>query len=131
MGHPELEAGALEKLARAKPDYPMIHVLTAQAMMTADPVDYSKVIGQLAAAEKSSPEDPDVFYLRGKAQAGLKQYPAAIASLKHAIALRPMDPGPYYQLGMIYQKTGETALARETLDRMQYVRQATAPSQIP
>lgn len=124
MGHLELETQALEKLAAAKPDYPMIHVLIAQSMMTADPVDYAKLTRELAAAERAAPNDPDVFYLRGKAQAAQKHFPEAVKALKRSIELRPLDPGAYYQLGLAYQKMGQTVLARETLDRMQYLRQA-------
>jgi len=36
-----------------------------------------------------------------------------------------MDPGPYYQLGRLYQKMGKAELARETLARMQYLKNNT------
>jgi Flp pilus assembly protein TadD len=127
MGRPELEVRSLEGLARIKPDYPMIHVLAAQAMMTMEPVDSAKVLAQLAAAEKSAPDDPDVFYLRGKALAASGRFQDSVAALKRAITLRPLEPGPYYQLGLAYKKMGQTALARETLERMQYIKQGQPP----
>ena len=127
MGHPELEAHALAKLARMKPDFPMIHVLTAQAMLTMDPVDYPKVLTELAAAEKIAPSDPDVFYLRGKALAATKRFREAATALKRATELRPMDPNAYYQLGLTYQRMGETTLAHETLERLRYIRQIATP----
>ena len=36
-----------------------------------------------------------------------------------------MDPGPYYQLGLIYRKLGQADLARQTLERMQHLKQTT------
>jgi len=126
MGHPELESQALGKLARVKPDYPMIHVLAAQAMLTMDPVDYPKVLTELAVAEKTAPNDPDVFYLRGKALAATKRFREAVVALKRATELRPTDPNTYYQLGLTYQKMGETAAAHETLERLRYIRQISA-----
>jgi len=109
-----------------KPDYPMIHVLAAQAMLTMDPVDYPKVLTELAVAEKTAPNDPDVFYLRGKALAAMKRFREAVIALKRATELRPMDPNAYYQLGLTYQKIGEAALAHETLERLRYIRQISA-----
>ena len=126
IGHPELETQALQKLARVKPDYPMIHVLTAQAMLTMDPVDYPKVFTELAAAEKIAPNDPDGFYLRGKAFAATKRFREAVIALKRAAELRPMDPNAYYQLGLAYQKMGEATLAHETLERLRYIKQISA-----
>ena len=123
MGQPQLESQTLAKLARVKPDYPMIHVLTAQAMLTMDPVDYAKVLTELAAAEKIAPNDPDIFYLRGKALAAMKRFREAVTALKRATELRPMDPNAYYQLGLTYQKMGEAALAHDTLERLRYIRQ--------
>ena len=71
-GRAELETQTLQKLARVKPDYPMVGVLTARAMMTLDPVDYPAVLRVLAQAEKSCARPmPDVFYLRGRAYAAL------------------------------------------------------------
>jgi tetratricopeptide (TPR) repeat protein len=126
MGRPKLETQALGSLARVKPDYPMIHVLAAQAMLTMDPVDYPKVLAELAAAEKIAPNDPDVFYLRGKALAATKRFREAVIALKRATELRPIEPNAYYQLGLTYQKMGETALAHETMERLRYIQQSSA-----
>jgi tetratricopeptide (TPR) repeat protein len=121
---PELETQTLQNLAGAKPDYPMIGVLTARAMMNQDHADYPAVLRVLAEAEKSSPSDADVFYLRGKAYAALGRSREAIAALEHAIELRPMDPAPYYQLGLAYRKVGQAELSRQVLSRMEHVKKA-------
>jgi tetratricopeptide (TPR) repeat protein len=122
-GRPELETETLRRLARVQPDYPMVHVLTARAMMTLDPVDYPAVLAHLAQAETRTPSDADIFYLRGKVFVAMNRYQEAVGALRHAIALAPMDPGPYYQLGLTYRKLGETDLARQILDRMQHLKQ--------
>jgi tetratricopeptide (TPR) repeat protein len=121
---PELETQALRRLAHIHPDYPMVGVLTARAMMTMDPVDYPAVLAELAQAETRTPGDADIFYIRGKAYVAMNRYQAAVTALRRAIALSPMDPGPYYQLGLTYRKLGETDLARQTLDRMQHLKPA-------
>jgi tetratricopeptide (TPR) repeat protein len=126
MGRPELETETLGRLARLKPNYPMIHILAAQAMMTMDPVDYPKVLVELAAAEKIAPNDADVFYLRGKALAATNRLREAVIALKRATELRPIEPNAYYQLGLTYQKMGETELAHQTMERLRYIRQIAA-----
>lgn len=123
-GHPELETQTLQKLATVKPDYPMVGVLTARAMLSQDPVDYPAVLRVLAQAEKRSPGDADIFYLRGKACAAMGRNQEAIAALQRAIELRPMDPAPYYQLGLTYRKVGQTELSRQVLSRMEHVKKA-------
>jgi len=100
----------------------MIGVLTARAMMNQNPVDYPAVLRLLAEAERSSPGDADIFYLRGKAYAALGRSREAIAALQRAIELRPMDPAPYYQLGLAYRKVGQAELSRQVLSRMEHVK---------
>jgi len=124
-GRAELETQTLQQLARVKPDYPMVGVLTARAMMTQDPVDYPAVLQVLAQAEKRSPADADVFYLQGKAYAALGRNPEAIAALRRSIELRPMDPAPYYQLGLTYRKAGQVELSRQVLSRMEHLKQTS------
>lgn len=125
-GRPELEAQALRSLARVKPDYPMVHVLTARAMLAMDPVDAPAVLAELAQAERSTPNDADIFYLRGRVYVTMSRYRDAVAALQRAIELRPMDPSPYYQLGLTYSKLGQTELARQILDRMQHLKTTAA-----
>ena len=116
------EARILKDLAQQKPDYPMIHLLIARAMLNADPPDYPKVLDELSLAENKAPSDPEVSYLRGRACLAMNRNDEAVAALRQAIELAPMDPGPYYQLGRLYEKLGEKELAKETLARMQYLK---------
>lgn len=113
-----LEIDALQRLAKVKPGYPMVHVLTAEAMLRMDPVNYDAVLQELAKAEKTAPADADIFYLRGKAYIATNRLSEAVTALKRSIELRPTDAGPYYQLGLTYRKLGKVELAREMLHRV-------------
>ena len=124
MGDTALELTALRDLLRYKPDYPMIHVLIARAMLNAEPVEYSKVLDELSLAAKSEPTDPDVFFLRGKVYVTLGRYKEALSALERSIELRPMEPSPYYQLARVYQKIGKPELAREQFERVKYLETA-------
>ena len=84
-------------------------------MQRMDSPPHQQILGELAAAEKQNPADPDIFDIRGKTLADMKQYGQAIAAFRRAIELRPLDPSPYYQLGLLYRKTGDAALAREMI----------------
>ena len=122
MGQPKLAAETLRKLAARKPDYPMVHLAIAQSMLNGEPVDSAGVLEELALAEKASPEDYDVWYLRGKVCLGMNKVPEAIASLQRAIALRPADSSAYYQLALAYRKSGQAALAKRQFEIVEYLK---------
>jgi tetratricopeptide (TPR) repeat protein len=124
LGDSEQEVQTLRDLAGRNPDYPMIHVLIARAMLGTGHVDYAKILDELLLAEKSAPFDPDVFYLRGKAYIAMNRYSDAMAALRRSIELRPMETGPYYQLAKIYQKLGEAKRAAEQFQRVKYLESA-------
>jgi tetratricopeptide (TPR) repeat protein len=125
MGNSEQEVQALRDLVRRKPNYPMIHVLIARAMLASGHVEHAKVLDELVQAEKSAPLDPDIFYLRGKVYFAMNRYDDAVAALRRSIELRPMETGPYYQLARIYQKRGESKLAAEQFQRLKYLESAS------
>jgi tetratricopeptide (TPR) repeat protein len=104
----------------------MIHVLIARAMLNATPVEYPKVLDELALAEKAAPSDPDVFYLRGKIYAATNRNQEAVAALERSINLRPLEPSPYYQLARLYQKLGKPDLAKRTFERLKILEAAPA-----
>jgi tetratricopeptide (TPR) repeat protein len=123
----DLEINALRSLLRVQPDYPMIHVLIAQAMLRLTDVDYPGALAELAEAEKRAPNDAGIFYLRGKAYLGMNRNEDAIAALKRAIEIAPLDDTPYNQLGLAYRRLGRLDLAREALERMELIKQASKP----
>jgi tetratricopeptide (TPR) repeat protein len=112
------ELEALRALASRKPDYPQIHILTARALLNFTPVDYHQVAAELEKAEALSPTDADLFYLRGKAYVAMDRVQDAVTAFHRAAELRPMEAGAYYQLGRLYQKLGQAALAKEQMERV-------------
>jgi tetratricopeptide (TPR) repeat protein len=123
---PLQEVAALRQLLRYKPDYPMIHVLIAQAMLNQESADYAKVLDELTLAARSSPADPDVFLMRSKVYVALGRYDDALVAVRRSIELRPMEPGPYYQLARVYQKLGNSEMAKEQFQRVKYLESASA-----
>jgi len=120
-GQPKLASETLRKLARRKPDYPMLHLVIARSISQEDPVDTASVLEELALAEKAAPDDYEVFYLRGKIYLGMNKFPEAITSLLRAIELRPVDSSAHYQLGMAYSKSGQAALAARQFETVKYL----------
>lgn len=116
-------AATLRQLARRQPAYPMVRILIAQAMLAEDPVDRQGALRELAEAERTAPRDFDVFYLQGKVYALLNQYKEAEIAFRRAIALRPTEPGPHYQLGLAYRKSGEETRAKQEFDLVEHLKQ--------
>ncbi len=116
----------LRQLARRQPAYPMIHISIAQAMLAEDPVEPRGALRELAEAEKAAPGDFDVFYLQGKVHALLNQYKEAEIAFRRAIALRPTEPSPHYQLGLAYRKSAEETRARREFDLVEHLKQQSA-----
>lgn len=131
MGQPKLATEILRKLAARKPDYPMLHVAIAQSLLNDVPVDSAAVLEELALAEKISPEDYDVWYLRGKVYVGMNKVPEAIASLDRAIELRPADSSAYYQLALAYRKSGQAALSKRQFEIVEYLKSQQAADSPP
>ena len=126
-GEFQLATRTLEQLASRRPDYPMIDVMIAQSILKENEPDNARALGRLAHAEKISPSDPDIYYLRGKIFAALGNYQQAVEAFRRAIALAPTAANSYYQLGLAYQKLGQPGLAKEQFDRMAELRTFTAP----
>ena len=122
MGEPARATETLRQLARRKEDDPMLHIVIARSLLDEEKIDYSLVLQELAAAGRASPDDYDVYYLRGKVFLATRRYAQAVVSLRHAIELRPTEPGTYYQLGLAYRKLGQPDLAKEQFERLQYLK---------
>jgi len=123
-GEPSRATETLRQLARRKPDDPMLHVVIARSLLDEEKVDYLGVLQELAAAEKASPGDYDVYYLRGRVFLATGQFAQAVTSLQRAIQLRPTEPGAYYQLGLAYRKLGQPNLAKEQFEKLEFLKGA-------
>jgi tetratricopeptide (TPR) repeat protein len=127
-GDPALATGTLRKLAEHKPDYPMLHVVIARSMLDENPLDCPGILRELAQAYNASPDDYDVYYLRGKVYILMHDYGEAIAALRRAIELQPAESSAYYQLGLAYRKSGQLSLAKEQFERVEYLKsQSSTP----
>ncbi len=120
-GEPKLATETLRKLARRKPDYPMLHLVIAQSLSQEDPVDFAGVLAELDLAQKAAPDDYDVYYQRGKTYLRMNEFTGAIASLLRAIELRPTESSAHYQLGLAYSKSGQAALAGRQFETVKYL----------
>jgi Flp pilus assembly protein TadD len=79
------------------------------------------VLAELDLAEKASPDDYEVYYLRGKIYLRMNKFTEAIRSLLRAVELRPTDSSAHYQLGLAYSKSGQTALAGRQFETVKYL----------
>jgi tetratricopeptide (TPR) repeat protein len=129
VGDQHMATQVLQTLGQREPDYPMIHVMIAQSMLAESSIAYPAILEELAQAEKISPLDPEIYYLRGKIYNVVNQYREATDALRHAIELRPTDPGYYYQLGLVYEHLGQSSLAREQFERMEHLKTVSKPQQ--
>ncbi|PYT28661.1 MAG: hypothetical protein DMG57_14075 [Acidobacteria bacterium] len=126
MGEPALSTRTLRNLARRKPDYPMLHVAIAQSMLEEELVDYPGVLEELALAEQTSPTDYYISYFRGKAYLAMNKFMQAVAALRQAVELRPLEAGAHYQLGLAYRRAGQPALAKEQFETVEYLKSQPA-----
>ena len=122
LGQGAAAIAALRELAQRAPDYPMIDVTIVQALLKQDPVDYESALRALERTEKSSPADPDIYYLRGKIYADQGRLEEAVAPLRRAIELAPAAAPSYYQLGLVYRKLGRDSDAAAQFDRFTFLK---------
>jgi tetratricopeptide (TPR) repeat protein len=120
-GDADAEVSALQEVERYKPNYPMIHVLIAQAMLNQRAANYGVILNELSAAAKSTPEDAEIYLLQGKVYLALARYAEALQAFQRSVELRPLDPSTYYQLARVYQRLGKGELAREEFERVKYL----------
>jgi tetratricopeptide (TPR) repeat protein len=121
-GEPRRATETLRELARSTPDDAALHVVVAQSLLDEEQIDYPSALAELATAARALPEDYDVHYLRGRVFLATGRYQEAVTSLRHAIELRPTEPGAYYQLGLAYRKAGQPDLAREQFEKLEFLK---------
>jgi superkiller protein 3 len=122
LGQMKEAAESLQQIARRSPDYPMIHKMVAQALLKVEPVDYADALRALERGGKASPDDPEIYYMRGKILAEQGRYEDAVVALQRAVELGPTLATPYYQLGLVYQKLGWQSQAAEQFERFKFLK---------
>ena len=122
-GRPNLETDTLRKLARAKPDYPMVQVLMARAMMTMYPVDYPAVLRTLARPRRArrGMRIHSIFAAKRMRRPVTRRKRCGVPARDRASS---HGSGPVLPAGLTYRKLGQAELARQTLSRMEHVKQA-------
>ena len=77
---------------------------------------YDELLALMKEGVELSPADANSHYKLGLLYDFKKDYPAAMAQYRHAIALQKDHGKAMNALGKVYLKTGETAKAREMLE---------------
>lgn len=124
LGELELSVRTLQKLSELQPHYPMIHIMLAQALLEAAPSNQLAALVELAKAEKVSPTDAEIYYLRGKLLVSMAKFQEAVTALQRAVELRPNSASSHYQLGLAYQRLGKTEAAQEEFERKAHLEQS-------
>jgi predicted Zn-dependent protease len=113
---------ALQQLARAAPQYPMVDSMLAQAILKADPPDYDRAIQHLARAAQTTPSDSDVFFMLGKAYFSMGRYAECADNLRKAIQLGSKSSLVYYQLGRALEKLGRESEAKQQFETVRLLK---------
>ena len=115
------------RLIRQQPRYPMANIFLAQSLAE-EGAPPDQVLAALDRAEQISPQDADLYYLRGRIFNSLGRHQDAVAQLQRAIRLQPNFSGAYYQLGLAYQQLGQPELAQEQFRRRSHLEEGTGRS---
>src|SRR5438034_6481489 len=79
---------------------------------------------------ETDPNDADTWYFLGAAYAQVKQYPQAIDAFQHALKFNPLHASAEFGISRAYQQSGDSAKARENLQKFQHITQAKLGSPI-
>ena len=112
------------RLIRQQPRYPMANIFLAQSLAE-EGAPPEQILAALDRAEQISPQDADLYYLRGRIFNSLGRHQDAVAQLQRAIRLQPNFSGAYYQLGLAYQQLGQPELAQEQFRRRSHLEEGT------
>ncbi|MSO24187.1 MAG: tetratricopeptide repeat protein [Acidobacteria bacterium] len=124
---PQLGIQTMRRLYELQPQFPMLPVMLAQSLMDEGASGYKPALEELNRAEKATPTDPDIYYLRGKVFLSMARLDEAEAQLRRAIELRPSSPGFHYQLALVYQRMGKEALALQQIENKNHLERVLVP----
>jgi tetratricopeptide (TPR) repeat protein len=74
---------------------------------------FRDALAPLQESARLDPDDPETYYLLGKADAALNRNEAARTDFERVIALDPRHAGAHYQLSRVYAQLGDAAKAQE------------------
>ena len=126
-GDPAKASQIWRRLIRQQPRYPMANIFLAQSLAE-EGAPPEQVLAALDKAEQISPQDADLYYLRGRIFNSLGRHQDAVGQLQRAIRLQPGFSGAYYQLGLAYQQLGQPELAQEQFRRRSHLEEGTGRS---
>src|SRR5262249_8847743 len=89
---PQLAIQAMRRLYELQPQFPMLSVMLAQSLMDEGPSSFSQALEELERAQKATPTDADIPFLRSKIFLSMGRLEEAEAQLRQAIELRPSSP---------------------------------------
>src|SRR5713101_575636 len=126
---PEPAIDEFRKAIDLDPQYPRAHGLLGYSYLELyGEESYPRARQEFERELKLRPDQYYFLTLLGIATVALRDFPAAEATLKHAVRLNPNEPGPYLYLGETYSETRRTALAVQALQK--YVSLVTHPEEM-
>jgi tetratricopeptide (TPR) repeat protein len=115
---PEPAIAEFRKAISLDPKYPRAHGLLGYSYLELNgEQSYPQARQEFERELKLNPDQYYFLMLLGIATVSLRDFPAAEATLKHAVRLNPNEPGPYLYLGETYSETQRTALAVQALQK--------------
>lgn len=111
-----LAEGALQALARLRPEAPEMHLARAQYLYRIHR-DYDGALGELESARRSLPNDPRPFELTGRILRRRGQPEENLRNLEHALELDPRNYNTLEQVAISYQALRRYPEAAAMLDR--------------
>lgn len=122
LGNYPKAIAALEQLARAAPEYPMVDSMLAQAMLKADPPNYEAAIQYLGRAARATPSDSDTFFMLGRTYFSMSRYAESAENLRKAIQLGSNSSLVFYQLGRALEKLGRESEAKQQFETVRLLK---------
>jgi tetratricopeptide (TPR) repeat protein len=127
---PEQAVAEFRTAVKLDPKYPRAHGLLGYSYLELyGEQSYPQARLEFERELKLRPEQYYFLMLLGIATVSLRDFPAAEATLKHAIRLNPYEPGPYLYLGETYSETQRTVLAVQALQK--YLSLVSHPEEMP
>ena len=118
----EKSRAAAREALRLQPELPDAHIALGQdywrAGVETGEIDYEKALAEFALAQRSLPNDPDIYGSIGRIQRHQGKWAKSTENLKKAAALDPNTLERWHRLFFNYELTHRYPEAAEALDRV-------------